>query len=69
MAIIELVRALRAREYARNNTPVAVLTGEYYGFHMALEEELKTLNASLFYKPLLTQHVVMITRALASHKT
>ena len=64
VAIVELVRALRAREYGRD-TPVAILTGEYYGFQMTLEEELKTLNASLFYKPLSPEHLVTIVRALA----
>ena len=64
VAIVELVRALRAREY-RRDTPVAILTGEYYGFQMTLEEELKTLNASLFYKPLSPEHLVTIVRALA----
>jgi DNA-binding response OmpR family regulator len=68
VAIIELVRQLRAREHGRDNTPVAILTGEYYGFRMAVEEELNTLNASLFYKPLLPEHLVMITRALASRE-
>lgn len=56
VAIIDLVRQLRAREHGRDNTPVAILTGEYYGFQMALQEELNTLNASLFYKPLLPEH-------------
>ena len=67
VAVIELVRAVRAREHGRD-TPVAILTGEYYGFQMALEEELKTLNASLFYKPLLPEHLVMIIRALADRE-
>ena len=68
VAVIEVVRQLRAREHGRDNTPVAILTGEYYGFHMALEEELKTLNALLFYKPLLPEHLVMIARALGSRE-
>jgi DNA-binding response OmpR family regulator len=67
LALIELVRKLRARERGRH-TPVAILTGEYYGFQMALEEELKTLNASLFYKPLLPEHLVFVTRALADRE-
>jgi DNA-binding response OmpR family regulator len=67
-AIIELVRQLRAREHGLDTTPVAILTGEYYGFQIALEEELNTLNASLFYKPLLPEHLVMITRALTSRE-
>jgi DNA-binding response OmpR family regulator len=67
-AIIDLVRQLRVREPGRDNTPVAILTGEYYGFQIALEEELKALNASLFYKPLLPEHLVMIARALASRE-
>ena len=66
VAIIDLVRQLRAREHWRDNTPVAILTGEYYGFQLAIEAELSTLNASLFYKPLLPEHLVVITRALAS---
>jgi DNA-binding response OmpR family regulator len=64
VALVELVRQVRAREHGRH-TPVAILTGDYYGFQMTLEEELKSLNASLFYKPLLPQHLVLITRALA----
>jgi DNA-binding response OmpR family regulator len=68
VAVIELVRAVRARKHGRH-PPVAILTGEYYGFQMALEEELKILNASLFYKPLLPEHLVFITRALADRET
>ena len=67
VALVELVRQVRAREHGRH-TPVAILTGDYYSFQMTLEEELKILNAFLFYKPLLPQDLAWITRALADRE-
>ena len=67
VAVIKLVRSIRAREDGRD-TPVAILTGDYYGFQVALEDELKILKTALFYKPLLPEQLVMSVRALAERE-
>jgi chemosensory pili system protein ChpA (sensor histidine kinase/response regulator) len=59
---LEFLRALRAHELERH-TPVAIITGDY-SLDDRLEHELRVLDASLYYKPIWFDDLLVITRQL-----
>jgi CheY-like chemotaxis protein len=62
---LAFLRALRAHE-AHRLTPVAVVTGDYFVAETE-RNELRTLDASLYYKPLWIDDLRHLTRRLIGH--
>ncbi len=62
---LAFLRTLRAHEIHRL-TPVAIVTGDYFVAETE-RNELGTLDASLYYKPLWIDDLIRITRQLIGH--
>jgi DNA-binding response OmpR family regulator len=63
---LAFLRRLRAHEEQRH-TPVAIVTGDYF-VDETITDELRELEADLYFKPVWLQDLVDITRRLI-HKT
>jgi DNA-binding response OmpR family regulator len=63
---LTFLRRLRAREKQRQ-TPVAIVTADYF-LDEATTDELRELNADVYFKPLWLQDLVDLTRRLI-HRT
>lgn len=59
---IQFLRQVRARPHLLD-VPVAIVTGDYF-LSDALQQELKTLGASLRFKPLWLEDLVALARTL-----
>lgn len=59
---IQFLRQVRARPHLVE-VPVAIVTGDYF-LSEALQQELKTLGASLRFKPLWLEDLVALARTL-----
>ena len=59
---IQFLRQVRARPHLAD-VPVAIVTGDYF-LSETLQEELRTLGASLRYKPLWLEDLVALARTL-----
>lgn len=59
---IQFLRQVRARPHLVD-VPVAIVTGDYF-LSDALQQELKTLGASLRFKPLWLEDLVALARTL-----
>jgi CheY-like chemotaxis protein len=59
---VAFLRALRAQEGSRR-TPVAIVTGDYC-VDDAVRDELRDLDAAVYFKPLWIEDVVSITERL-----
>ena len=59
---IQFLRQIRARPHLAK-IPVAIVTGDYF-LSDALQEELRTLGASLRFKPLWLEDLVALARTL-----
>ena len=59
---LQFLRAIRAIP-GLTNTPVAIVTGDYY-LDKAQEEEIEALGAELRYKPLWLEELVTLAREL-----
>jgi DNA-binding response OmpR family regulator len=59
---LTFLRRLRAREGQRH-TPVAIVTADYF-VDEATKDELRELEADLYFKPVWLQELVEITRRL-----
>ena len=59
---IQFLRQVRARPHLVD-VPVAIVTGDYF-LSEALQQELKTLGASLRFKPLWLEDLVALARTL-----
>jgi two-component system response regulator VicR len=61
---IQFLRAVRARpELAQ--VPVAIVTGDYF-LTETLQDELRTLRASVFFKPLWLEDLVSLARTMTT---
>jgi CheY-like chemotaxis protein len=64
---LSFLRRLRAQE-VECHTPVAVITGDYF-MDEQLSRELRTLDATVYFKPLWLEDLVRITKRLLSDDT
>ena len=61
---LQFLRQVRARPHLQD-TPVAIVTGDYF-LPDAIHQELKTLGASLRFKPLWLEDLIALAKSLVS---
>jgi len=63
---VGFLRRLR-QQHAQRNTPVAIVTGDYF-LEDAVSNELRDLGAELRFKPLWLDDLVVLTRTLLAQR-